>query len=602
MIHKCAIVQNAAIALLATASLAIAHDHGDPEESRTGMLSSTTATSSMIAPLMATATPSASSPSGPISYFSHSGYSGLILAHIGLMTLAWFFVLPTSVALSIARSRLALAAQIGFFGLNAAGLLVGTIYNGKTPDLYEHNLHHKLGWGITWTVLAQIIVGLLTLYTNTKRTDDFNYDERTAFEPLSVQHMSGYQQMHPDSLPSMHRYSHDSGHGTESESGRSNSLSGFHEEKDEETQHFDPQSRVGGLDDQQKTSWLSSNSVVRGFARLSKLVPNRVMRVLTIFYDAVDIVILILGFVLILTGFITYGGIFRGNNVFNGLAHSVKGGIFFWYGLLTLGRWMGCFAEVGWAWNVRPTVGMVSTRKSKVPSAEFVESFIIFLYGSTNVFLEHLAAWGEAWTAQDLEHVSISVMFFGGGLCGMLIESKKVRELLNASFSRLSVNQDQHPYKEPWNPPRTYSFSMNPFPALIILLLGLMMSSHHQHSMVSTMVHKQWGTLFVGFALARAVTYILMYLSPPSSYLPSRPPSEIITSFCLISGGLIFIASNKDTVAAMEWYHLNAMFIFTVTMGWTAFLMAWEIVVLAVKGWAVRSRQPAAYSGRGTLA
>jgi hypothetical protein len=27
-----------------------------------------------------------------------------------------------------------------------------------------------------------------------------------------------------------------------------------------------------------------------------------------------------------------------------------------------------------------------------------------------------LAAWGDAWTAQDLEHVSISVMFFGGGL------------------------------------------------------------------------------------------------------------------------------------------------------------------------------------------
>lgn len=106
----------------------------------------------------------------------------------------------------------------------------------------------------------------------------------------------------------------------------------------------------------------------------------------------------------------------RGSHVFNGLAHTVKGGIFFWYGLLTLGRWMGCFVEYGWAWNVRPPAGLVSSRKAKIPSAEFVESFVIFLYGSTNVFLEHLAAWGEAWTAQDLEHVSISIMFFGGGL------------------------------------------------------------------------------------------------------------------------------------------------------------------------------------------
>ena len=105
------------------------------------------------------------------------------------------------------------------------------------------------------------------------------------------------------------------------------------------------------------------------------------------------------------------------------------------------------------------------------------------------------------------------------------------------------------------------------------------------------MIHKQWGTLFVGFALARAVTYILQYVTPPSSYLPSRPPSEIVSSFCLISGGLIFMASNKDTVAAMEKYNLNAMFVLTVTIGFTSLLMAWAIIALAVKGWAARRGQ-----------
>lgn len=249
---------------------------------------------------------------------------------------------------------------------------------------------------------------------------------------------------------------------------------------------------------------------------------------------------------------------------------------------------MGSFADFGWAWNVRPPAGLVSARKAAVPSAEFVESFVIFLYGSTNVFLEHLAAWGGAWTAEDLEHVSISIMFFGGGLCGMLIESKRVRDLLNTSISGPSQFQQSSHLKDKWDPPKTYSFSLNPFPGLIILLLGLMMSSHHQHSAISTMVHKQWGTLFVGFALARAVTYILTYISPPTSYFPSRPPSELVTSFCLIAGGIIFIASNKDTVAAMERHDLNAMFIFTVTMGLTAFLMAWTIIVLAVKGWATK--------------
>ena len=249
---------------------------------------------------------------------------------------------------------------------------------------------------------------------------------------------------------------------------------------------------------------------------------------------------------------------------------------------------MGCFSEMCWAWNVRPPVGVVSRREAALPSAEFIESFVIFLYGASNVFLEHLAAWGDAWSAQDLEHVSITIMFFGGGLCGMLIESTWIRNLLNTA---ILISPAAKTNKELSDAPKTYSFSMNPFPGLIILLLGLMMSAHHQASMVSTMVHKQWGTLFVGFALARAVTYILQYVAPPSSYLPSRPPSEIISSFCLMSGGLIFMASNKDTIAAMERHDLHAMFPFTVTMGLTSLLMAWAILVLAVKGWAVRKTQ-----------
>lgn len=222
---------------------------------------------------------------------------------------------------------------------------------------------------------------------------------------------------------------------------------------------------------------------------------------------------------------------------------------------------MGCFADLGWAWNVKPSRAEVGRWKSRIPSGEFVESFVIFLYGCTNVFLEHLAAWGDAWTPQDLEHVSISIMFFGGGLvgfmdvivqlkyanceqAGMLVESKKVRALLNTSINTLPIRPDMDAETaQTFRPPKTYSVSMNPMPALIILLLGMMMSSHHQDSMVSTMVHKQWGILLVGFSFARAVTYILLFISPPTSLLPARPPSELISAFCLISGGLIFMAS-----------------------------------------------------------
>lgn len=131
----------------------------------------------------------------------------------------------------------------------------------------------------------------------------------------------------------------------------------------------------------------------------------------------------------------------------------------------------------------------------------------------------------------------------------MLIESKRIRALLNTSIRTLPIRTDPNAEAaQTIQPPKTYSVSLNPMPALIILLLGLMMSSHHQDSMVSTMVHKQWGTLLVGFALARGVTYIILYISPPISLFPARPPSELISAFCLISGGLIFMASVSSPV------------------------------------------------------
>lgn len=168
----------------------------------------------------------------------------------------------------------------------------------------------------------------------------------------------------------------------------------------------------------------------------------------------------------------------------------------------------------------------------------------------------------------------------------MIVESRKMRNLLNTAI--LSSQPLSHHFDEAWQQPTQYRFPMNPIPGLIILLLGKMMSSHHQASMLSTMIHSQWGGMFMGFAMARAVTYITLYISPPKSFLPSRPPSEVITSFCLMAGGITFMVSNKDTVAALESYDLDAMFTFTVTMGFTALFMAWETVLIAIKGWAVR--------------
>ncbi|KAF1843764.1 uncharacterized protein K460DRAFT_408089 [Cucurbitaria berberidis CBS 394.84] len=543
----------------------------------------------------------------PRSYWSLSEHVALMYWHIALEILAWAIILPVAVMLSIAHSRFTLPSQLAFLAVNAFALVLGLIYSHKTPNLYENNSHSKTGWAITWIASAWVFMALIQTYTGPSH--GFSRTEDEAAQPITTANMVRYQRVKDEELPNPSRWSIDSGQGTERNSaslyGHSRSPS-----VESENQQFSGPTRKHTHDDldsfddgSEKRGFLRNTSVNRFLSRnAARFVVGRTLKAIRFLYVVFERTMLIQGFVAIANGTVVYGGIGRGGAVFNVLAHYVKGGIFFLYGLLTLGRWMGAFADFGWAWNVKPPKEVVGRRRAALPSAEFTESFVIWLYGATNVFLEHLAAWGDAWTAQDLEHVSISVMFFGGGLLGMIIESTKMRALLNSAV--VSSHTLFQSNEQAWQQPRQYRVSMNPLPAIIIMLLGKMMSSHHQDSMLSTMIHMQWGNMFMGFALARGLTYLLLYLSPPTSYLPARPPTEIVTAFCLISGGITFMLSNKDTVAVLESYNLDAMFTFTVTMGVTALLMAWATILIAIKGWAQRKEIRSQYAKKhgGVLA
>lgn len=94
MVCKSVPLLSTALCLLTSASVAIARGHNDHGTSGMEPANSTTKPTN---PLTSRpAAPEASASSAPISltYFTHSGYSGLLLAHIGLMIVAWFFVLP----------------------------------------------------------------------------------------------------------------------------------------------------------------------------------------------------------------------------------------------------------------------------------------------------------------------------------------------------------------------------------------------------------------------------------------------------------------------------------------------------------------------------
>jgi hypothetical protein len=319
---------------------------------------------------------------------------------------------------SISRSRFTLLTQFAFLAINAAGVLCSTIYNANTPDLYPNNAHHKIGWLLTWICCAQVVIGVISAYAGHRD----NKQKDSGYTPVSREAIAEHTRrlQRNDS-----RLSNDSGQGTEpnTESLRSGSIS---VDGDEEITLDEPEKDES---DAEKIALIKGTKIDKYLSRrLPGLISARILRGFEFAYNVVDRLILLLGFVAFTTGIVTYGGLFvsfnskepshqlltifqKGDRVFSGLAHFIKGSVFFWYGILTLGRWAGCFAELGWSWNIKPT----ESRRFQ-PSAEFVESFLIFFYGSTNVFLEHLAAWGSEWSAQDLEHLSITFMFIGGGL------------------------------------------------------------------------------------------------------------------------------------------------------------------------------------------
>jgi hypothetical protein len=212
--------------------------------------------------------------------------------------------------LSIARSRYTLPIQFLFLSVNAIGILLVTIYNATTPDLYPNNAHHKLGWVLMWVVSAQVVMGLIYAYAGRKNDE---------FIPVSAEAIAEHQRIHnlEDRRPNLYRFSNDSGQGTEpnTESLRSQSISS------QSSDHHLPDVRreYEEEDDQEEKHGLMDGTKVDKFlsSRIPGMLSSRVLKILRFFYNAVNRIILILGFVALTTGGVTYGGFFVSRRLFN---------------------------------------------------------------------------------------------------------------------------------------------------------------------------------------------------------------------------------------------------------------------------------------------
>lgn len=203
--------------------------------------------------------------------------------------------------LSIARSRFSLFVQFAFLAVNATGILLATIYNASTPDLYPNNAHHKLGWVVTWIVIAQLVMGVISIYAG-------RLDKSRTYTPVLTEAIAEHRRWQNIRSPQPDAFSDDSGHGTarNSESHRSNSISSTSED-----QLHSP------LDHPEEGNVVERQGLLRGSkvdqflrARIPEILSSRVLRTGQFLYNVVDRVILILGFAAVTTGIVTYGGLF----------------------------------------------------------------------------------------------------------------------------------------------------------------------------------------------------------------------------------------------------------------------------------------------------
>jgi hypothetical protein len=210
-----------------------------------------------------------------------------------------------------------LIAQFVFIAANAFGVLLGVIYNANTPDLYPNNAHHKLGWIVTWVVLAQVVIGLLGRVAGVLKSGPGSEKlsrEHQSFIPVSSAAMEEHDSQF--GVPKFFRHSNDSGQGTEpgSDSLRNQSLASgassppirdaakeyVEDEEDIDLEDHDPLPASAG-------KFGASRALA---AKIAGKVSSRAWKFLIFGYNFVDRTILILGFITLVTGIATFARFF----------------------------------------------------------------------------------------------------------------------------------------------------------------------------------------------------------------------------------------------------------------------------------------------------
>lgn len=179
---------------------------------------------------------------------------------------------------------------------------------------------------------------------------------------------------------------------------------------------------------------------------------------------------LILAYIQIVLGFIKLLSACPGQAFAQCASHIVMGGSFWWYGGIYIAYLVGSFPGV--------------TRPEKI------ESLVMTVWGVINFTALH--QWGTRWSHSDLQHTSLGMLWFAGGLLSLLLESQ-------------------------YSPLAQFMIRKNPIPAILIILTGYAMGQHAQYYMFATRIHTFFGYSLMLGGVCRLIQLALRPSASPLS-------------------------------------------------------------------------------------
>ncbi|KAJ2802691.1 hypothetical protein H4R20_003181 [Coemansia guatemalensis] len=218
------------------------------------------------------------------------------------------------------------------------------------------------------------------------------------------------------------------------------------------------------------------------------------------------ILMIVVSYVQVLLGVVAYLGYCYDGYLGQCLAHLIMGSSFLAYGI-----WLLLLLRLASPWL---------SQFGRSP--ELYDSVTIMAWGLFNTFTEHgFIDEAHGWSHKDLQHTSLGVIWFCGGLLSTYM-------LRKAGPSERSM-----------------------FPAIILIVTGCAMGSHEQDTEFSTRVHFVFGLSLVlaGFTRCLEILLITTNLIRTDSKEPN--PFQYIPVFFLCHSGMMFMSANYESVHAI---------------------------------------------------